>query len=112
MAKITIADVPGVVVVRAGGAILGETKAAKLLEEAGLEPVLYIPRADMAMAFLDASETRTTCPWKGEAVHFHVSTESGPIRDAAWSYETPLEGVAAIAGMLAFYSEKAQVERL
>ncbi|MEM8760455.1 MAG: DUF427 domain-containing protein [Pseudomonadota bacterium] len=34
------------------------------------------------------------------------------MRDAAWSYETPHDAVAAIAGMIAFYPNKAAVEVL
>lgn len=116
MARITITDVEGPVVVRAAGAILGETRVAKRLEEEGYEPVLYIPRGDIGMEFLDRSDTRTTCPHKGEASYFHIAAQpgdlSGVIRDAAWSYEEPLDAVAEIAGHLAFDPEKAQVERL
>jgi uncharacterized protein (DUF427 family) len=64
------------------------------------------------MAFLDPSDTRTTCPHKGVATHFHLAAKAGRIADAAWSYETPLPGAAAITGYLAFYPEKVTVEGL
>ena len=64
------------------------------------------------MEFLDPSDTRTTCPHKGEATHYHIAANSGPIRDAAWSYETPVAGAEAIAGFVAFYGEKATIEAL
>ncbi len=110
--KFTITPATGVYVMRAGGAVLAETSRALILHEAGLEPVVYFPRADAGMEFLDPSDTRTTCPHKGEATHYHIAAKSGPIRDAAWSYEAPLAGAAAIAGYLAFYGEKATVEAL
>lgn len=100
------------VVVRAGGAVLAETQKALLLEEEGHEPVYYLPREDVAMEFLERSETRTTCPHKGEATHYHVIAKSGTLRDAAWSYEAPLEGAGEIAGRLAFYPDRAYVEEL
>ncbi|MEM8597634.1 MAG: DUF427 domain-containing protein, partial [Pseudomonadota bacterium] len=78
----------------------------------GYEPVFYIPREDVGTMFLEPSATRTTCPKKGEATHFSIVAKSGPIRDAAWSYETPHEALAAIAGMVAFYGDKAAVELL
>lgn len=112
MAHITIETVPGVVVVRAGGAVLGETRGALALREGSYPPVLYVPRADIAMAFLDRSARASTCPHKGAASYFHISTPAGRIEDAAWSYETPHPEVAAIAGHLAFYPDKAEVERL
>lgn len=112
MSRITITKVPGMVVVRTADAVLGETRGALSLREEGYEPVLYIPRADIAMEFLDRSTKSSTCPHKGEASYFHISTSAGRLTDAAWSYETPHEAVAQIAGHLAFYPEMALVERL
>jgi uncharacterized protein (DUF427 family) len=108
----TIAPGSGVHVVRAGGAVLAETARALILREEGYPPVTYFPREDVGMEFLDVSETRTTCPHKGIATHYHIAAKSGPIRDAAWSYEAPLEAAAAIKGYLAFYSDKATVEAI
>ena len=110
--KFTIAPAAGVHVVRVDGAVIAETSNALIMHEVGLEPVVYFPRADAGMEFLDPSDTRTTCPHKGEATHYHIAAKSGPIRDAAWSYEAPLAGAGAIAGYLAFYGEKATVEAL
>ncbi len=110
--KFTITPATGVYVVRAGGAVIAETSRALILREAGFEPVVYFPREDAGMEFLDPSDTRTTGPHKGEATHDHIAAKSGPIRDAAWSYEAPLAGAEAIAGCLAFYEEKATVEEL
>ncbi len=110
--KFTITPATGVHVVRAGGAVIAETSHALLLREKGCDPVVYFPREDAGMEFLDPSDTRTTCPHKGEATHYHIAAKSGPIRDAAWSYETPVAGAEAIAGYVAFYDEKATVEAL
>lgn len=110
--KFSIAPANGVHVVRAGGAVIGETVRALVLTEQGYEPVIYFPREDAGIEFLDPSQTRTTCPHKGEATHFHIAAKSGPIRDAAWSYEDPLPGAEAIKGYIAFYPEKATVEAL
>ncbi len=109
---ISIRRLPGTWVVRAGGAVLGESQNALELSEGSLDPAVYFPRADLAMAMLDASDTRTTCPKKGEAVYFSIIAKSGAIADAAWSYETPLDAVAAIADHIAFYPEKATVEEV
>ena len=64
------------------------------------------------MAFLDASDKTTHCPHKGDASYFTIEAKSGPIRDAAWSYETPKDGLSAIAGHLAFDAERVTVEQL
>lgn len=109
--KITITDAPGTWVVRAGGAVLGETKAALELSEGEYPPVIYFPRDDIAMAFLDASEHTSHCPWKGDASYFSIVTKSKTIENAVWSYETPKESVARIKDHLAFYpSDEVAVE--
>lgn len=108
--KIRPAD--GTWVVRAGGAVIGESKAALELVEGDYPPVIYFPRDDIAMAFLDASATGSHCPFKGDAVYFNIIAKSGPINDAAWSYENPKAGVEQIAGYLAFYPSKVAVERV
>ncbi len=99
--KIQPAD--GTWVVRAGGAVLGESSAALELREGDYGPVIYFPRGDIAMDFLDPSEKVSTCPHKGDAVHFSIVTKSTVLTDAAWSYESPIDGVADITGHLAFY---------
>jgi uncharacterized protein (DUF427 family) len=98
--------------IRAGGAVLGESRNALELTEGSHQPVIYFPRADLAMAMMDVSATTSTCPWKGKASYYSLVTESGTIRDAAWSYETPKPGMEAIAGHLAFYPDKVTVEQL
>ncbi|MEM9782692.1 MAG: DUF427 domain-containing protein [Pseudomonadota bacterium] len=112
MAKIEIRPAAGTVVVRAGGAVIAESTAALTLFEEGYAPVHYMPRDDAGITFLEASDKRTTCPHKGEAEYYHVIGKSQPIRDAAWSYPTPINGVEQIAGMIAFDAERTAVEVL
>ena len=109
---ITIKPATGTYVMRAGGAVLGETTRALELIEGSYPPVIYIPREDIAMAFLDASDTTSSCPHKGQASYYNIEAKSGTIADAAWSYETPRDAVADIAGHLAFYSNKVAVEQI
>jgi uncharacterized protein (DUF427 family) len=111
--KITIRQAPGTWVVRAGGAVLGESDAALELTEGDYPPVIYFPRGDIAMAFLDATDHATTCPWKGDASYFSIVTKSTTIKNAAWSYETPKPEVARIKDHLAFYaSDQVAVEQV
>ena len=98
--------------VRAGGAVLGESSDALELVEGDYPPVIYFPRADIAMAFLEPSDTTSTCPYKGKATYYSIVAKSGPIKDAVWSYEEPLKGVEAIKGHLAFYPSKVAVEEV
>lgn len=110
--RITIEDAEGTWVVRAGGAVIGESDNALILREDGYPFRIYFPRDDLAMAFLDASDKTTTCPHKGDASYFSIVTKSVTIPDAAWSYETPKDHVAQIAGHIAFAHDDLAVERL
>jgi len=107
----TLTPAEGVHVVRTGDAVIAETSNALVLNEPGLDPVVYFPREDVGMEFLDVSETRTTCPHKGEATHYSYAGLGQVIEDAAWSYLSPVEGAEAIAGMVAFYADKLAVEQ-
>ena len=109
---IRIRKAPGTWSIRAGGAVLGETSNALELSEGDYPPVIYVPRADVAMAFLDQTEHSTHCPHKGDATYFSIVTKSTTLQNAAWSYESPEEGVAEIAGHLAFYADKVAVEQI
>ena len=103
MTDITIRKAEGTWVVRAGGAVLAESKNALELSEAGYPDVIYFPQEDIAMAFLDESDHSTTCPHKGEARYYSIVTKSQTLENAAWSYESPKDDVARIKDHLAFY---------
>ncbi len=110
---IKIRKAPGTWSVRSGGAVLGESSNALELSEGSYDPVIYFPRSDIAMAFLDSSDKSTHCPHKGDASYFHIVNKSATIENAVWSYENPLADVAEIKGHLAFYqSEDVTVEQL
>ena len=108
---IKIRQAPGTYVIRADGAVIGESSRALELTEGSSAPVIYVPREDVAMALLDASDRQSTCPWKGQASYYSIVTGSQVLKDAVWSYETPLEDMAQIAGHLAFYTDRVKVVR-
>ena len=111
--KITITAARGTWVVRAGGAVLGESKNALELTEGDYPPVIYFPRSDIAMVFLEPTDHHTTCPWKGEASYFSIVTKSTTLENAVWSYENPNADVARIKDHLAFYTgDLVAVERV
>jgi uncharacterized protein (DUF427 family) len=99
-------------VVRAGGSIIGESGNVQVLSEGDFPDVIYFPRDDIAMAFLDASDHKTTCPHKGEASYLSIDTKSTVLENAVWSYENPVDAVAAIKGYLAFDRLQVTVEEL
>jgi len=110
---IRIRRAEGTWTIRAGGAVLGESTKALELTEGNYPFVIYFPREDIAMAFLDKTEKSTTCPSKGEASYYSIVTKSTTLRDAAWSYEDPKPGMEAIKDHLAFYATDAvTIERI
>ena len=109
---IRITRAPGKWTVRSDGAVLVESKNALELSEGTYEPVIYFPRADIAMSFLDPSETTSTCPHKGEATYFSIAGESEIINDAGWSYENTKKDIAEIKDHIAFFSDKVTVEQI
>ena len=113
MTTIRIRKADGVWTVRAGGAVLAESKNALELSEGDYPAVIYLPRDDIAMAFLDRTEHSTHCPHKGDASYFSIVTKSQTLENAAWSYEAPKKDVAQIKDHLAFYvSDAVAVEQI
>jgi uncharacterized protein (DUF427 family) len=108
---ITIEAEPLTVTVRAGSVVLGHSRRALALREGNRPTVLYVPREDIDMSRLSPSARSSTCPWKGAASYYSVTTPEGVLADAVWSYEAPKPGVAGIAGHLAFYTDRITVER-
>ena len=109
---IKIRKAEGTWVVRAAGAVIGESANALELSEGDYPPVIYFPRGDLSMVFFDPSDTTSHCPYKGDATYFSVEAKSGTWKDVAWSYETPKEGVARIKDHIAFYTDRVTVEQL
>lgn len=111
--EIKIRKLPGTWSIRAAGAVIAETNSALELSEGEYKPVVYFPRSDIAMAFLDRTDHATHCPYKGEASYFSIETKNGPIVNAAWSYETPIATASDIKDHLAFYpGEKISIEHV
>jgi uncharacterized protein (DUF427 family) len=109
---ITLKPARGKWVIRSGDGVLAESREAIELREGNRAPVLYFPRGDIGMAFLDRSGTTTTCPHKGTATYFHIVGASETLSDAAWSYEDPHQAVAGIKDHIAFYGAKVFVEKV
>jgi uncharacterized protein (DUF427 family) len=103
---ITITPAPGRVRVVAGGQVVADSTHALSLKEASYPPVLYIPREDVRLDLMTRTDHHSHCPYKGDASYFSVNAPDRTRNNAAWTYETPLPGVAAIAGHLAFYPDR------
>ncbi|HMB77264.1 MAG TPA: DUF427 domain-containing protein [Kiloniellaceae bacterium] len=88
------------------GVVLAATDRAMVLRETRLDPVYYLPRDAVRMAYLEPSDHRTYCPFKGTATYWHVAVNGRRVENAVWSYEDPMDEAAPIAGYLGFYWNK------
>ena len=106
---ITIESTGGRVLVRVNGQVVADTRAALGLRESTYPVVQYIPLADVDPKVLTRSDTHSYCPYKGEAGYYSVTAAGETVDDAIWTYEEPYPAVAAIAGHVAFYPNKADI---
>ncbi len=98
------------VTVRVNGEVVAESDNALTLQESTYPAVHYIAVGDVVASVLSSSDTTTYCPYKGDASYFHVTTAAGDtVEDAIWTYAAPYPAVAAIAGHVAFYPDKADI---
>ena len=109
---IEIAPFGGRVRIRFGGSIVADTAHAMMLEETGFPSVFYLPRNDVRMEHFSPSARTSHCPHKGDASYFDLEAGGRTMADAAWSYDEPYPIALSIAGHLAFYADKVEIETL
>ena len=93
---------PKRVVVRLGGKVIADSRAALTLREAAYPGVQYIPRQDVDMAALVRTGHSTYCPYKGDCAYYSIPAGGPRAVNAVWTYEAPFDAVAAIKDRLAF----------
>jgi uncharacterized protein (DUF427 family) len=109
---ITITAAPYRVRVTFAGRVVADTTRALSLAEASYAPVMYIPREDADLPTFERTDHKTHCPYKGEASYYSLHVDDRTARNAVWSYEQPLGAVSAIAGYMAFYPDRVELEQL
>jgi uncharacterized protein (DUF427 family) len=99
------------VVARVGDTVIADTSAALTMREASYPPVHYIPLDDVVPGMLRPSALDSHCPYKGDASYYDVVLPDGKeLTDAVWTYQAPYPAVDAIAGRVAFYTDRVRVE--
>lgn len=106
---ITVTPTGSRVVARVGGTVVADTTGALTLQESTYPAALYVPLADVDPDLLRPSDTRTWCPYKGEASYWSVVVDGTELTDAVWGYDDPASGVPEIAGFVAFYPDRVDV---
>ena len=104
--KVVEVPVTGKLRVQVGADVFAEsTDVIEVIEDRN-PPRYYFPREDVRMDTLTRSDTHTHCAFKGDASYFSLTFGDGKVIDAAWTYETPYDEHRALAGRIAFWSEK------
>ena len=68
-----------------------------------LEGNHYFPLDSVDQRFLRVSDTRTNCPWKGEASYYDIVVGDKVNSDAAWYYAEPKPAATEIRDRVAFW---------
>lgn len=63
----------------------------------------YFPPDSIKKDCFGASDTHTTCPWKGVASYYHVKVGEKINNDAAWFYPEPKDAAKSIKDYVAFW---------
>ena len=103
---ITTEKVDARVRVVAGGVTLADSEHAVRLYETGLPTRYYLPRADVAMEHLVASNNISMCPFKGDAIYWSAQLDGRELPNVAWSYPNPLPERVDITELVCFFDER------
>ncbi len=63
----------------------------------------YFPEDSVKKEFLKASDSHTTCPWKGIASYYTLEVEGKENPDAVWYYPDPSKEASNIKNRVAFW---------
>ena len=64
----------------------------------------YFPADSVNREYFKQSETRSTCPWKGEASYYNIEVDGKTNLDAAWYYPEPKPAANNIKNYVAFWN--------
>jgi len=92
--------------VMVGGEVVAESHRPRLLFETGLPTRYYIPKLDVRLDLLTATNTSTRCPYKGKAAYWSVTVNGKEFTDIVWGYPAPIPECPKIENLLCFYDEK------
>lgn len=80
------------------GVVLAESDNCQVVE--GNQ---YFPPDAINAEYFKASDTHTTCPWKGVASYYSIEVNGEVNKDAAWYYPEPKDAAKNIEGHIAFW---------
>lgn len=93
---ITLEPSPRRVRVQFGGEWIADSTDMRLMYEVNHLPVYYFPVKDVRLDLLHPTDTKTHCPYKGEASYWTIEASGQTAEDAVWAYQTPYDEMADI----------------
>lgn len=63
----------------------------------------YFPEESLDRRYVVASDTHTSCPWKGRASYYSVVVDGKRKEDAVWYYADPSPAAKMVRGRVAFW---------
>ena len=63
----------------------------------------YFPVASLRTEFVEPSDHKSVCPWKGTAHYMSLNVGGRLNKDAIWFYPEPKEAASNIRGRVAFW---------
>lgn len=106
VSRIQIEPIRDLVEVKFAGRVVAQSTRALRLQEGKLPPRIYIPRDDVDPHALERTSLLTHCPHKGDAAYYSVRVDGQEATNGVWTYEEPIENVAAIREHLCFDDSK------
>ena len=90
------------IVVRHRSHVLADTNSAVRVLETSHPPTFYLRLQDVSLVWLEPSDHRSVCEFKGVAHYWDLAGDQ-PRRNVAWGYDAPLPGYEELVDRVAFY---------
>jgi uncharacterized protein (DUF427 family) len=91
------------------GVKVADSHSGRFLYETGLPTRYYLPKTDVRMDLLEATDLHTECPYKGVASYYDVVVNGERRENIVWWYPFPTEESSRVAGLVSFYNEKVDI---
>ena len=91
------------------GALLAETRRAKILFETALPPRYYLPVEDVRAELLPSAK-KTRCAYKGSASYWSVRAGERVYDDLVWTYTDPQLDAVPVRDLVCFFNERVDLE--
>ncbi|HTK98628.1 MAG TPA: DUF427 domain-containing protein [Pseudomonadales bacterium] len=104
--RVDITPARAQVEVEFGGVVIAKTQNALLVDESRHDLVYYVPRRDVRMDLLTATQHDSYCPFKGTARYWTIAVGERRAENAVWAYDEPYDEALPLRDHAAFYTDR------